>query len=104
MTGLVEAVCQLRHEAGPRQVRRARRGLVSGYGMVGYGHGLSASSVVVERPRCERDTRLPATHRGYRQQNVSRGLGRGKPAHPALPRMHPQHLLPTAGLSPLLVE
>ncbi len=49
MIGLVEAVRQLRHEAGERQVSNAQRGLVSGYGMVGYGHGLSTSSIVLER-------------------------------------------------------
>ena len=26
-----------------------RAGVVAGYGMVGYGHGLSASAIVVER-------------------------------------------------------
>ena len=48
MIGLTEAVRQLRQEAGDRQVRGARRGLVSGYGMVGYGHGLSTSAMVLE--------------------------------------------------------
>ena len=50
MIGLVEAVRQLRAEAGPFQVAGARTGLVSGYGMVGYGHGLSSSAVILERP------------------------------------------------------
>ena len=48
MIGLTEAVRQLRHEGGERQVPGARRGLVSGYGMVAYGHGLSASALVLE--------------------------------------------------------
>jgi len=49
MIGLVEAVRQLRGEAGPFQIAKASRGLVSGYGMVGFGHGPSSSSIVLER-------------------------------------------------------
>ncbi len=45
---VTEAVCQLRGEAGARQVKGAKRGLASGYGMVGYGHGLSTSAAVLE--------------------------------------------------------
>ena len=48
MIGITEAVRQLRGEGGARQVTDARRGLISGYGMVAYGHGLSATALVVE--------------------------------------------------------
>jgi acetyl-CoA acetyltransferase len=49
MIGLWEAVCQLRGEAGARQIPGVSRGLVAGYGMVGYGHGLGASAVILEK-------------------------------------------------------
>lgn len=49
MIGLTEAVRQLRGEAKDFQVRNARRGLVSGYGMVGYGHGLASSALIMEK-------------------------------------------------------
>jgi acetyl-CoA acetyltransferase len=46
--GLVEAVLQLRGEAGDRQVGGASRALVSGYGMVLYRYGACANAVVLE--------------------------------------------------------
>ncbi len=46
MIGVVEGVLQLRGEAGERQVP-CQRGLVSGYGMVAYGRGLSCSAAVL---------------------------------------------------------
>ncbi|MBX9752484.1 MAG: thiolase family protein [Roseococcus sp.] len=49
MIGVTELVTQLRHEGGARQVAGARRGVVSGYGQVSYGRGLSASAVVLGR-------------------------------------------------------
>jgi acetyl-CoA acetyltransferase len=49
MHGLVEAVTQLRHEAGARQIEGARLAAVSGYGMVEYRYGLCANAVVLER-------------------------------------------------------
>jgi acetyl-CoA acetyltransferase len=45
--GLYEAVVQLRGEAGARQVKGCHRGAVTGYGMVSYGRGLSASACVL---------------------------------------------------------
>ncbi|MFM0276297.1 thiolase family protein [Paraburkholderia aspalathi] len=48
MHGLVEALTQLRGEAGERQVAGARRAIVSGYGMVEYRYGMCANAVVLE--------------------------------------------------------
>lgn len=47
MIGVVEAVRQLYGEGGARQVRNAKTALVSGFGMVGYGRGLSTSALIL---------------------------------------------------------
>jgi len=48
MIGVVEAVQQLRGEAGERQFS-CQHGLVSGYGMVAFGRGLSSSAAILGR-------------------------------------------------------
>ena len=47
--GLVEAVMQLRHQAGMRQVPGARHAVVAGYGMVQYRYGVCANAAVLSR-------------------------------------------------------
>ena len=49
MLGMYEAVTQLLGQAGDRQISSPRTGLVSGFGMVGYGRGLSSAAVILER-------------------------------------------------------
>jgi acetyl-CoA acetyltransferase len=49
LLSVVEAVRQLRGEGGERQVLKAARGVVTGYGMISYGHGLSASAAILEK-------------------------------------------------------
>ncbi len=48
LISVVEAVRQLRNEGGGRQVANARRGLVSGFGMISYGRGLASSAAILE--------------------------------------------------------
>lgn len=48
MHGLVEALTQLRGDAGERQVANAKLAVVSGYGMVEYRYGMCANAVVLE--------------------------------------------------------
>ena len=49
LLGLVEATRQLRGEGGARQVANAQRGIISGFGMISYGHGLAAAAIIVEQ-------------------------------------------------------
>jgi acetyl-CoA acetyltransferase len=49
LLGLVEATRQLRGEGGARQVADAKRGIISGFGMISYGHGLAAAAIIAEQ-------------------------------------------------------
>ena len=49
LLGMVEATRQLRGEGGARQVKDAKRGIVSGFGMISYGHGLASAAAILER-------------------------------------------------------
>jgi acetyl-CoA acetyltransferase len=45
--GMVEAIRQLTGEAGPRQVKAAKLGLVSGFGMINYDRGLGSGAAIL---------------------------------------------------------
>jgi acetyl-CoA acetyltransferase len=47
MIGVYEAVAQLLHRAGDRQLQRAELGIVTGFGMVGYAQGLSSAAAIL---------------------------------------------------------
>jgi acetyl-CoA acetyltransferase len=49
MIGVVEAVQQLQHEAGERQVADAGTGLVSGFGLISFGKGLCTAGALLRR-------------------------------------------------------
>jgi acetyl-CoA acetyltransferase len=47
--GMVEAIRQLTGEAGPRAVKDAKLGLVSGFGMINFDRGLGSGAAVLAR-------------------------------------------------------
>jgi acetyl-CoA acetyltransferase len=47
--GMVEAIRQLAGEAGPRAVRDAKLGLVSGFGMINFDRGLGSGAAILAR-------------------------------------------------------
>src|SRR5258707_14281677 len=49
LNGISEAVLQLQHRAGPRQVEGARLAVTTGYGMTLYRYGGTAAAAVLER-------------------------------------------------------
>ena len=46
--GLVEAIRQVTGQAGPTQVKGAKRALVSGFGMINYDRGVCSSAAILE--------------------------------------------------------
>jgi acetyl-CoA acetyltransferase len=48
--GLVEAIRQLTGEAQGRQIKNAKRGLVSGFGMINYDRGLGSGAAILGAP------------------------------------------------------
>ena len=48
--GMVEAIRQLTGHAGPRQVKKAKLGLVSGFGMINYDRGLGSGAAILAAP------------------------------------------------------
>ncbi len=46
--GLVEAIRQVTHTAGPTQVKDAKRAMVSGFGMINYDRGVCSSAALIE--------------------------------------------------------
>ena len=46
--GLVEAIRQVTGQAGPTQVKNAKKALVSGFGMINYDRGLCTSAAILE--------------------------------------------------------
>ena len=46
--GLVEAIRQVTGQAGPTQVKDARKALVSGFGVINYDRGLCSSAAILE--------------------------------------------------------
>ena len=49
LNGISEAVLQLQHRAGARQVEHARLAVTIGYGMTLYRYGGTAAAAVLER-------------------------------------------------------
>jgi acetyl-CoA acetyltransferase len=49
LNGISEAVLQLQHRAGDRQVKNARLALTTGYGMTMYRYGGTAAAAILER-------------------------------------------------------
>ena len=49
LNGISEAVLQLQHRAGERQVKGARLALATGYGMTMYRYGGTAAAAILER-------------------------------------------------------
>jgi len=49
--GMVEAIRQLTGEAGERQVKGAKFGLVSGFGMINYDRGLGSGAAILAAPK-----------------------------------------------------
>lgn len=46
--GLVEAIRQVTGQAGPTQVKNARRALVAGFGMINYDRGVCSAAAIIE--------------------------------------------------------
>ena len=85
--GVVEALRQVLGQAGPTQVRNARIGLASGFGMINYDRGLASGAAILAGPGCMIEPIVKAAPEEPAQADAAADVAAAR-AQPRVARSH----------------